>query len=232
MIKQTNIADKAVVLLSGGLDSYTCLAIAKSRGMSVYALTVIYGQRHDAEVKAAAKIAKDEGVQEHKILRVNLNDVADSALTNEKAAVPKSREMARIGDGEIPVTYVPARNSVFLALAASYAESAGASRIFIGVNALDYSGYPDCRPDFINAMQAALNLGTKAGGLTIETPLINMTKAEIIRCGSALGLDYSKSVTCYDADDEGRACGDCDACLLRKKGFKEADIADPTHYRS
>lgn len=232
MNEQMDAPDKAVVLLSGGLDSYTCLAIAKSRGYAPYALTVIYGQRHDAEVRAAEKIAKEEGAEEHKILRVNLSDVADSALTREGRAIPKGRESAEIGGGEIPSTYVPARNSVFLALAASYAESVGASRIFIGVNALDYSGYPDCRPQFIEAMQAALNLGTKTGGLVIETPLINMTKAEIIRAGSALGLDYSKSVTCYDADAEGRACRECDACLLRKKGFKEAGINDPTIYRS
>jgi 7-cyano-7-deazaguanine synthase len=221
----TSPIKKAVILLSGGLDSATTLAYAVSKGYECHALSFDYGQRHKFELKAARKIAKALGAVGHKIIRVELEKFGGSALT-AAIPVPKSRSHKEIGRG-IPVTYVPARNTVFLSLALACAESVGASDIFIGVNALDYSGYPDCRPEFIRAFQRAANLGTKAGveggRFKIHTPLIKMTKAEIIRLGRRLGVDYSLTLSCYDPAPDGTPCGRCDSCLLRAKGFKEAD---------
>lgn len=222
-----------MVLLSGGLDSTTVVAIAKSEGFAVYALSFDYGQTHKAELRAAERVAASQGVAKHTVLRVDLSAFGGSALTGD-AEIPKHRSMEEMGDG-IPVTYVPARNTVFLSLALAWAESLGATDIFIGVNALDYSGYPDCRPEFIAAFEAMANLGTKIGTegkrIRIHTPLIAMTKAEIVRAGLALGVDYGMTVTCYDASDAGEACGACDACLLRLKGFAENGAADPVSYR-
>jgi 7-cyano-7-deazaguanine synthase len=220
---------KAVVLLSGGLDSATVLAIAHQRGHDCYALSVRYGQRHAAELRAAQRIARGTGVVEHLIFPLELSAFGGSALTDPRLKVPK-----RAADG-IPVTYVPARNTVFLSIALSWAEVLGARNIFIGVNAVDYSGYPDCRPEYLAAFERLANLATKAGvegdRFHIHAPLINLTKGEIIRCGLALGVDYAVTVSCYTADEQGRACGDCDACRFRNKGFAEADIPDPTIYR-
>jgi 7-cyano-7-deazaguanine synthase len=225
---------KAVVLLSGGLDSTTVVAIAKREGFAVYALSFDYGQTHKAELAAAARVAASQEVARHITLKIDLSTFGGSALTGD-AAIPKHRSLEEIGHG-IPVTYVPARNTVFLSLALAWAESLGATDIFIGVNALDYSGYPDCRPEFIRAFETLATLGTKIGAegkqLKIHTPLISMTKAEIVRTGLALGVDYGMTVTCYDASDEGTACGACDACLLRLKGFAENDASDPVAYRS
>jgi 7-cyano-7-deazaguanine synthase len=220
---------KAVVLLSGGLDSATVLAIAHQHGHDCYALSVRYGQRHAAELRAAQRIARGTGVVEHRIFPLELSAFGGSALTDPRLKVPK-----RAADG-IPVTYVPARNTVFLSIALSWAEVLGARNIFIGVNAVDYSGYPDCRPEYLAAFERLANLATKAGvegdRFHIHAPLINLTKGEIIRCGLALGVDYAVTVSCYTADEQGRACGDCDACRFRNKGFAEADIPDPTIYR-
>jgi len=220
---------KAVVLLSGGLDSATVLAIAHQHGHDCYALSVRYGQRHAAELRAAQRIARGTGVVEHRIFPLELSAFGGSALTDPRLKVPK-----RPADG-IPVTYVPARNTVFLSIALSWAEVLGARNIFIGVNAVDYSGYPDCRPEYLAAFERLANLATKAGvegdRFHIHAPLINLTKGEIIRCGLALGVDYALTVSCYTADEQGRACGDCDACRFRNKGFAEADIPDPTIYR-
>ena len=225
---------RAVVLLSGGLDSSTVAAIAKSQGFSVYALSFDYGQTHKAELQAADRVAKSQNVARHIVLKVDLSAFGGSALTGD-AEIPKHRSMADIGEG-VPVTYVPARNTVFLSLALAWAESLKATDIFIGVNALDYSGYPDCRPEFIRAFEEMANLGTKIGSegqrIKIHTPLISMTKAEIIRAGLELGLDYGMTVTCYDASEEGEACGACDACLLRLKGFAENSATDPVKYRN
>lgn len=227
-------ARKAVVLLSGGLDSTTVLAIAKNQGFSVFALSFDYGQTHKAELKAAAAIAAGLNVERHIILPVNLSQFGGSALTGD-GAIPKHRSAQEISEG-IPSTYVPARNTVFLSLALAWAESLQAPNIFIGVNALDYSGYPDCRPEFIHAFETMANLGTKIGTegaqIKIHAPLISMTKAEIIQTGLKLGVDYSATSTCYDASEDGQACGSCDACLLRLKGFAENSIADPVKYRS
>lgn len=225
----------AVVLLSGGLDSTTTLAIAQQQGYAVFALTFRYGQRHEHEIEAARRIAADAGVRDHVIVAFDLRQFGGSALTDD-IAVPKSRSLATIGAG-IPITYVPARNTIFLSFALAWAEVLGASDIFLGVNALDYSGYPDCRPEYIAAYEQMANLATKAGvegtrRLTIHTPLIAMTKAEIIRHGIALGIDYSKTTTCYDPAPDGAACGRCDACLLRLKGFAEAGLPDPAPYRA
>jgi 7-cyano-7-deazaguanine synthase len=223
---------KAVVLLSGGLDSTTVVAIAKAEGFSVYALSFDYGQTHKAELRAAARVAASHEVVRHHVLRVDLSAFGGSALTGD-AAIPKGRSLEEMGQG-VPVTYVPARNTVFLSLALAWAESLGATDMFIGVNALDYSGYPDCRPEFIRAFEAMANLGTKIGSegkrVTIHTPLIAMTKAEIVRKGLELGVDYGMTVTCYDVSEEG-ACGACDACLLRLKGFAENSASDPVRYR-
>ncbi len=228
-------AKKAVVLLSGGVDSSTTLAIAKSQGFEIHALTFRYGQRHDAEIAAARWVAAHFAVAQHSEVDVDLRWVGGSALTSS-LAVPKGRSLDEIGHG-IPVTYVPARNTIFLSFALAWAEVLGALDIFIGVNALDYSGYPDCRPEYIEAYERMANLATKAaveGGqrLAIHTPLIRMTKAEIIRQGLALGVDHRLTLTCYDPSPAGEACGECDACLLRLKGFAENAITDPGRYRT
>jgi 7-cyano-7-deazaguanine synthase len=221
----------AIVLLSGGLDSATCLAIAREQGFVAHALSVAYGQRHAAELAAARRVAAALGACEHRLAHVELGQFGGSALTDPRIAIPEDRE----GD-DIPVTYVPARNTVMLSMALAWAEALGAGDIFIGVNAVDYSGYPDCRPEFIVAFQNMARLATKAGiegrPLTVHTPLIALSKAEIIRRGVALGIDYGLTVSCYQADDAGRACGHCDACRLRRAGFAAAGIADPTLYRN
>jgi len=220
----------AVVLLSGGLDSATTLAIARSEGYEPYALSVAYGQRHAAELKAAGRVAKDFDVVRHQTIEVNLDAVGGSALTDRRLAVP---EAPTVG---IPVTYVPARNTLFLALALGWAEVLGARDIFIGVNAVDYSGYPDCRPEFIAAFEKLAALATKAGveggeGFRVHAPLIRLSKAEIIRRGAELGVEFAQTVSCYQADPQGRACGRCDSCRLRREGFAAAGIADPTRYQ-
>lgn len=220
---------RAVVLLSGGLDSATCLAIAKDAGFSCYALTISYGQRHLAEIKAAKSVAQHIGVEEHRFYQLPLTEFGGSALTDRDIAVPTQMEAG------IPVTYVPARNTLFLSIALAWSEVLTASHLFIGVNAVDYSGYPDCRPEFIAAFQRVADLGTKRGvegdPILIETPLIELTKAAIIRKGQRLGLDYRMTVSCYQADDEGRACGQCDSCRLRRQGFQDAGASDATHYQ-
>lgn len=219
----------AVVLVSGGLDSATCLAIAVSRGFRCHALSLDYGQRHGAELEAAGRVARALGAAEHRVVSLDLAQFGGSALTDPGIAVPEHG-----GDG-IPVTYVPARNTVFLALAMGWAETLGAGHIFIGVNAVDYSGYPDCRPEYIDAFQTLATLATRTGvegqGVRIDAPLIRLSKADIIRAGVELGVDYGLTVSCYTADDAGRACGRCDACRLRRRGFEEAGITDPTPYR-
>ena len=216
------------MLLSGGLDSATCLAIAMDQGFECYGLSFDYGQRHRSELEAAARLADAAGLADYKVIPVDMRGIGGSALTDESIAVPE-----QAGEG-IPVTYVPARNTVFLAYALGWAEILEADSIFIGVNALDYSGYPDCRPDFISAFQTLANLATKRGVegniIEVETPLIHLTKAEIISKGTALGVDYSKTVSCYQADARGRACGRCDSCRLRKKGFMDAGVEDATVY--
>ena len=221
---------KAVVLLSGGLDSATVVAMARAQGYACYSVSFDYGQRHRAELAAAEHIAKHLGVQEHKVIGLNLNAVGGSALTDQRIAVPEEPTKG------IPITYVPARNTVFLALALGWAEVLGAQDIFIGVNAVDYSGYPDCRPEFIQAFELLANQATKAGvegnPFRIQAPLQYLTKAQIIQAGSALGVDYALTVSCYQADDLGRACGRCDSCRLRAQGVKEAHLADPTRYQT
>ncbi|MGZ8137585.1 MAG: 7-cyano-7-deazaguanine synthase QueC [Methylococcaceae bacterium] len=220
---------KAIVLLSGGLDSVTTLALAQQQGFKCYALSFDYGQRHNAELRAAAQIAAEYQVLEHKTIKLGLDSIGGSALTDAHIAVP---EIAQSG---IPVTYVPARNTLFLSCALGWAEVLNLTDIFIGVNAVDYSGYPDCRPEFIQAFQQLANLATKAGvegnRFIIHTPLISMSKAEIIKIGIELGVDYHCTVSCYSADTEGRACGVCDACRLRKTGFSQAGIPDLTRYQ-
>jgi 7-cyano-7-deazaguanine synthase len=224
----------AVVLLSGGLDSSTVLAIAKADGFTPHALSFRYGQRHVAELDSARQIVASAGVDDHIVVDIDLRQFGGSALTSA-IAVPKGRSVDEMGDG-IPVTYVPARNTVFLSFALAWAEVLGANDVFIGVNALDYSGYPDCRPEYIAAYEAMANLATKAGvegtqSVSIHTPLISMTKAEIIQTGLRLGVDYSLTSSCYDPSPEG-ACGECDSCLLRLKGFAEAGARDPIRYRN
>ncbi len=224
---------KAVVLLSGGLDSATTAAIARARGYAVHALTVDYGQRHRIELQRAAQLAQALGLAEHRLLRVDLRAIGGSALTAE-LDVPKDRPAEELGQG-IPVTYVPARNTVLLALALGYAETIGAFDLFIGANVLDYSGYPDCRPEFLAAFEAVANLGTKAGvegagRFRVHAPLLEWNKAQIIREGLRLGVDFRLTSSCYDPDAAGRACGRCDACQLRRKGFAEAGVPDPTEY--
>jgi 7-cyano-7-deazaguanine synthase len=221
---------RAICLLSGGLDSTTCLAIAQRQGFECYCLSFDYGQRHGVELQAATRIAQQLNAREHKILAIDLRAFGGSALTGD-AAVPKHVTAAEIGT-DIPVTYVPARNTIFLSLALAYAEVRNANGIFIGVNALDYSGYPDCRPEFIHSFERMANLATKAGvegtlRSSIHTPLIAMSKADIIRKATELGVDLSATRSCYDPDDHGGPCGHCDSCLLRSKGFQEANIADP-----
>jgi 7-cyano-7-deazaguanine synthase len=223
---------KAVVLLSGGIDSTTCCAIARSEGFDLYALSFDYGQRHRAELKAASRVAKFMSVKEHRVVVIDPAALAGSALTSG-AAVPKNRPAAAMAS-EIPATYVPARNTIFLSYALAFAETISSTDVFIGVNAVDYSGYPDCRPEFIAAFEKMANLATKAGvegkRLTIHAPLINLTKAQIIRRGIGLGVDYGLTHSCYDPSPAGLACGACDSCLLRKKGFAEAGVPDPTKY--
>lgn len=223
---------KAVVLLSGGIDSSTTLAIAKAQKFHVYAISYRYGQRHRFELDAANKVAEHLGATHHLVLDVGLDKIGGSALTAD-IDVPKKRNPEHADD--IPITYVPARNTIFLSLALAWAETLGASDIFIGVTAVDYSGYPDCRPDFIQAFEQVANLGTKIGvegrtAIKIHTPLITMKKEEIIRTGVKLGVDYSLTLSCYDPSPEGKACGACDSCILRKKGFEQAGIDDPTVY--
>ncbi|MFB0935770.1 MAG: 7-cyano-7-deazaguanine synthase QueC [Propionivibrio sp.] len=220
---------RAVVLLSGGLDSATCLAIARDAGFDCYCLSLDYGQRHRTELDAAARVARVLGAKEHRVLRLDLAAFGGSALTDQNIAVPTEG----VGSG-IPVTYVPARNTIMLSLALAWAEVLESHDIFVGVNAVDYSGYPDCRPEFVAAFENLANLATKAGvegnRMTIHAPLIDLTKAEIIRKGSALGVDYGITISCYQADDQGRACGACDSCRLRQEGFAAAGVADPTPY--
>ncbi|MDH4350073.1 MAG: 7-cyano-7-deazaguanine synthase QueC [Gemmatimonadota bacterium] len=225
----------AVVLLSGGLDSSTTLAVARAKGFALHALTVHYGQRHAAELAAARRVADALGVVEHKVLGIDLRAFGGSALTAD-IAVPKDRTAAEIGHG-IPVTYVPARNTILLSLALAWAEVLGAWDLFIGVNALDYSGYPDCRPEYIEAFEAMAKLATKAGTsgtrtFTVHAPLIRMSKREIIRTGHELGVDFGMTLSCYDPDERGAACGACDACQLRLKGFAELGVPDPALYRN
>ena len=221
---------KAVILLSGGLDSTTVLSIAKSKGFECYALSFDYGQKQLSELISAKIIAENFGVTEHRIMRVCLDDIGGSALTDPTLEVPKFNQ-----NNEIPITYVPARNTIFLSFALAWAEVLDAQSIFIGVNALDYSGYPDCRPEYIKAYETMANLATKQSvegeKIQIHTPLINLTKAEIIKQGLTLGVDYSITTTCYQANDRGEACGICDACVLRRQGFEKAGVSDPTHYQ-
>jgi len=219
---------KAVVLLSGGLDSATVLAIAKSAGYDCYALSLDYGQRHAAELNAARNIAAHFQVKQHQVVKLDLRQFGGSALTDDAIAVPEEET------SDIPVTYVPARNTIFLSLALAWAETLDARDIFVGVNAVDYSGYPDCRPEYIESFEKMANLATKAGvegdRFSIQAPLIKLTKAEIIQTGSKLGVDYALTVSCYQADDSGAACGKCDSCRLRKQGFADAGVPDPTKY--
>jgi len=220
----------AVVLLSGGLDSTTALAVARSQGLTCHALTVRYGQLHQVELEAARRVAAALGAQEHRVVEVDLGPLASSALTSAAIAVPKDRSLAEIGaPGDVPPTYVPARNTVLLALALAWAESLGAREIFIGVNVLDASGYPDCRPEFVRAFEALAEVATRTGGFHIRAPLIELTKAQIIALGLALGVDYALTHSCYDPQGAA-ACGRCDACVLRRKGFLEAGVPDPTRY--
>lgn len=229
----------AVVLLSGGLDSAVTLAIAKSRGFECRCLSFDYGQRHCAELHAAADVARSLGAAEHLTVPLDLRAFGGSALTASDIDVPKHRSDAEIASGTIPVTYVPARNLVFLSIATGFAEVRGAADVFLGVNAVDYSGYPDCRPEFVRAFERAANLATRAGvqaaargevALRVHAPLMDLAKARIIRLGHELGVDFVLTRSCYDPDGAGRACGECDACLLRAKGFSEAGVADPTVY--
>ena len=226
------MSSKAVILLSGGLDSTTCLAIAKNQGFDLNALTLNYGQRHDFELKSAQKIVDHFQIKNHSVVNINLAQFGGSALTDE-IDVPKDRSESEMTD--IPLTYVPARNTVFLSLALAWAETINAFNIFIGVNVLDYSGYPDCRPEYIAAFEKTANLATKAGvsgeRFKIHTPLINMKKSEIILNGLKLGVDYSLTSSCYDPLKNGTPCGHCDACILRLKGFQEADAIDPLSYQ-
>ena len=221
-------APRAVVLVSGGLDSATALAIARDAGRECYALSFDYGQRHRIELAAAARVAQALGAREHRTMRIDFAGIGGSALTDASIAVPEQPSAG------IPVTYVPARNTVFLALALGWAEVLGAHEIWIGVNAIDYSGYPDCRPEFIAAFERLANLATRAAvegaAFRIETPLIRLSKAEIIRRGLTLGVDYALTVSCYQPDDAGRACGRCDSCRLRRAGFAAAGVGDPTAY--
>ncbi len=222
----------AVVLLSGGLDSATCLAIANAEGFAAHAISFRYGQRHEYELERAQQLARSLGAASHRVVDINLAQFGGSALTDASIGVPKSDAVEDVGES-IPVTYVPARNTVFLSLALAFAETIQSTDIFIGVNALDYSGYPDCRPAFITAFQTMANLATKAGvegaePLRIHTPLLDLTKAQIIAKGISLGVDYSQTLSCYDPGEGGVPCGHCDACLLRNKGFAENDLTDPS----
>ncbi len=223
---------KAVVLLSGGLDSTTCLALAKRDGFEPVCLSISYGQRHEVELERAKAVAKAMGVNDHRTVSIDLRAIGGSALT-DSIAVPKHDDVSQV-KAEIPVTYVPARNTIFLGIALGLAEVVKATDLYIGVNAVDYSGYPDCRPEFIRAFESLANLATKAGvegaRFTVHAPLSGMTKADIIRAGIAAGVDYGLTHSCYDPSPDGRACGRCDSCLLRKKGFVDAGVSDPTRY--
>jgi len=223
------MSKKAVILVSGGLDSTTVVAMAKSQGYDCYTLSFDYGQRHRSELVAAQKISELMTVHAHKVVKLDLGSIGGSALTDSSIEIPESETTG------IPVTYVPARNTVFLSIALGWAEVLGANDIFLGVNAVDYSGYPDCRPEFIKAFETMANLATKAAvegqKLTIHAPLISMTKGQIVQSGMALGVDYSTTVSCYQADLEGQACGKCESCRLRRQGFEQAGINDPTRYQ-
>lgn len=226
---------RAIVLLSGGLDSATVLALANAEGYECYALSFAYGQRHAVELEAASRVAAAYGVKDHRVAKIDLRLFGGSALTSE-VSVPKGRDMDAIGDG-VPITYVPARNTIFLSFALAWAEVLKAYDIFIGVNALDYSGYPDCRAEYIAAYEHMANRATAYASdagrqVRIHTPLISLTKAEIIEQGMAHGVDYALTISCYDPDAEGRACGECDACQLRRKGFMDAGVPDPTYYQA
>ena len=231
----------AIVLTSGGLDSTTCLAIARHQGFTpLYSMTFDYGQRHRFELEAARRVAERFQVAEHRVIRIDLRQFGHSALTDDGVAVPKDRDESNM-TADVPVTYVPARNTIFLSYALAWAEVLGVRDVFIGVNAVDYSGYPDCRPEFIEAFERMANLatkmttavpGTESSKFTIHAPLVQLTKAQIIRRGIELGVDYGVTHSCYDPDAHGRACGRCDSCLLRKKGFAEAGVTDPTRYAS
>lgn len=224
-----NAKKKAVILVSGGLDSTTVIAIAQSQGFDCYTLSFDYGQRHRAELMAAERVSSAMGVCEHKVVNLDLSTIGGSALTDMDIDVPEEETSG------IPVTYVPARNTVFLSIGLGWAEVLGADDIFIGVNAVDYSGYPDCRPEYIEAFERVANLATKAGveghQLRIQTPLMKLSKSDIVRWGINLGVDYSMTVSCYQADETGAACGKCDSCRLRRIGFEEAEVEDPTRYR-
>lgn len=230
--QDSSSARPAVVLVSGGLDSATCLAIARAEGFRCHALSFSYGQRHHAELAAAARVARQVGAAEHRVMQIDLAAFGGSALTDSSIAVPEDGAAAQA----IPVTYVPARNTVFLSFALAWAEVLGAHDIYIGVNAVDYSGYPDCRPEFIAAFERMANLATRAGvedvqRLRIRTPLIDWTKAQIVQRGTELGVDFGATVSCYQADESGAACGRCDSCRLRRAGFAAAGLPDPTRYR-
>ena len=224
------MTQKAVILVSGGLDSSTVLAMAKQQGFDCYTLSFDYGQRHRSELFAAAKVSEAMQVEAHKVVSLDLGTIGGSALTDTNIDVPEYETTG------IPVTYVPARNTVFLSIALGWAEVLGANDIFVGVNAVDYSGYPDCRPDYINAFEQMANLATKAGvegnKLTVHAPLIDMTKGQIIQAGLKIGVDYTVTVSCYQADEQGAACGVCDSCRLRKQGFIDAGLKDPTRYKN
>ncbi len=224
------MSDKAVILVSGGLDSSTVLAIAAKQGYQCYTLSFDYGQRHRSELDAAIRVSESMSVVEHKVIKLDLQAIGGSALTDTTIAVPEKETAG------IPVTYVPARNTVFLSIALGWAEVIGANKIFVGVNAVDYSGYPDCRPEYIASFETMANLATRAGvegnHLSIEAPLIDMTKAQIIQAGLELGVDYGQTVSCYQANSDGLACGKCDSCRLRAQGFCEAGVKDPTRYQN
>ena len=230
MSQVDKVKPKAVVLVSGGLDSTTVLAMAQAEGFECYTLSFDYGQRHRAELVAAERVSSGYPNVVHKVVNLNLNSIGGSALTDENIAVPESPTEG------IPITYVPARNTVFLSIALGWAEVLGANDIFIGVNAVDYSGYPDCRPEFIDAFELLANVATKVGveggRIRIRAPLSDLSKADIIKKGAALGVDYSATISCYQADSDGRACGLCDSCRLRKEGFDAAGVPDPTRYKS
>ena len=221
---------RAIVLVSGGLDSATCLAIAAQESYDIYGLSIDYGQRHSAELNAAKELAKDYGVVDHKRVQIDFNQIGGSSLTDLSMAVPEAVEMG------VPNTYVPARNTLFLSIAMGWAEVLEARHLFIGANAVDYSGYPDCRPEFLQAFESMANLATRIGveegGIRVHAPLVDWSKSRIITEGSALGVDYGATVSCYQADPQGRACGRCDSCALRRKGFEDAGIADPTTYQA
>ena len=220
--------DKVVCLLSGGLDSSTVIYYAKSQNYELYALTFNYGQRHFKEIEAAKKIAEAVGAREHKILKIDLTQIGSSALTDQNMEVPTNRDIEEMSN-DIPITYVPMRNTIFLAFAAAYAEVIGATTIFAGMNIVDYSGYPDCRPEYVKAMERVIHPGSKAQNITIKTPIIRMNKREIIQLGNKLGVPYEKTWSCYKGED--KACGKCDSCILRLNGFEEAGLIDPIEYQ-